>query len=189
MKRVYVDERIGEIIKMQTKKCEKLLEKPTDPRYAKAEKCLKELQALTNLISDIESLKNGKFAGITPTDTNSKNYRVSYVSSKEELNKIFKNSKHFITEPLDENCHEFTTRKGKLSDMGMYVKVIKCVSDRSCSEEFMRKAMLEKMWENYEKTGKYAITPEQFEKLWDEVVFKCSLGQTATFFVSIRQKL
>lgn len=190
MKRVYVDETIEKIIEKQTKKCEKVLANPANPSYDKAKKCLEELQALTDLIGMIKSFHNKPDYQCTmsQSDTNSKHYRVLYVSSRDELLKIIKSTKNYITELLDRNCCEISTRKVELNEMGTYVKVCKVISDPSYGEEYMRKVMLEKMYQNGKKTGKYAITPDQFEKLWDEVTYEHCIGKTATYYVSIGRK-
>lgn len=190
MKRVYVDETIEKIIEKQTKKCEKVLANPTNPSYDKAKMCLEELQALTDLIGIIKSYHNKPDyqCAMSQSDTNSKHYFVLYVSSTDELKKIFKKKVHDWKEPLDRNCHE-PDEIVEWSNMGMYVKVIKSTSENTYCEEYMRKKMLEKMWENYEKTGKYAITPDQFEKLWEEMIYENYFGQRTTYYVSIRQKL
>lgn len=190
MKRVYVDETIEKIIEKQTKKCEKVLANPANPSYDKAKKCLEELQALTDLIGMIKSFHNKPDyqCAMSQSDTNTKHYCVFDVSSTDELKKIFKKKEHAWKEPLDKNCHESDERL-KWSDMGTYVKVIKSTSENTCYEEHVRKKMLEKMWENYEKTGKYAITPDQFEKLWEEMIYENYFGQATTYYVSIRSKL
>lgn len=189
MKRVYVDETIEKIIEKQRKKCERVLQIPTNPSYDKAKMCLEELQALTDLISSIESLHNTTYpCAMSQSDTNSKHYRVLYVSSRDELLKIIKSTKNYITELLDRNCCEISTRKVELNEMGTYVKVCKVISDPSYGEEYMRKVMLEKMYQNGKETGKYAITPDQFEKLWDEVTYEHCIGKTATYYVSIGRK-